>query len=173
MGDAESFDAFYAATVRRVTGVLYVMTGSRPEAEDCVQEAYARAWQRWRRVSGYADPEGWVRTVAYRISVDTWRRASSRSAAHRRHGAADDLPAPGPDRVAVIDALRRIPASQRQAIVLYHLLGMRVEQVARETGVPPGTVKARLARGRQALAPLLSDRHPGPEDHGQGVSSHA
>lgn len=170
MRDAEGFDAFYAATVRRVTGVLYAMTGSWPEAEDCAQEAYARAWQRWRRVSSYDDPEAWVRTVAYRISVDTWRRAIRRSAAHRRQAAADNLPAPGPDRVAVIDALRRIPAPQRRAIVLYHLLGMPVEQVARETRVPYGTVKARLARGRQALAPLLSD--PGSEDC-QGVTRDA
>jgi len=42
------------------------MTGSRAEAEDCVQEAYARAWQRWDKVSGYGDPEAWVRTVAVR-----------------------------------------------------------------------------------------------------------
>lgn len=171
--DAESFDAFYAASVRRVTGVLYAMTGSPAEAEDCVQEAYARAWQRWGRVAGYDDPEAWVRTVAYRLSVDAWRRAVTRSAAYRRHGGGGDLPAPSPDRVAVIDALRRIPASQRQAIVLYHLLGLPVEQVARETGVPPGTVKARLARGRQALAPLLTDHLPGSGEQGQGVTRHA
>lgn len=171
MRDADSFDAFYAATVRRVTGALYAMTGSRSEAEDCVQEAYARAWQRWRRVSGYHDPEAWVRTVAYRISVDTWRRAVTRSAAHRRHGPAEDPPAAGPDRVAIIGALRRIPAGQRQAIVLYYLLGMSVDQIAEETGAPAGTIKARLARGRQALAPLLSDQPPGGP--GPGVTSHA
>ena len=172
MRDAESFDAFYAASVRRVTGQVYLMTGGRPEADDCVQEAYARAWQRWGRVSGYDDPEAWVRTVAYRISVDTWRRGVRRRAAHRRYGMTENLPGVGPDRVAIMDALRRIPAAQRQAIVLYHLVGLPVEQVARETGVPAGTVKARLARGRHALAALLSDP-PAPGNHGPGVTSHA
>ncbi len=173
MRDAESFDVFYAASVRRVTGQVYLMTGSRSEADDCVQEAYARAWQRWGRVSGYHDPEAWVRTVAYRISVDTWRHSLRRRAAYRRYGMTENLPGVGPDRVAIIDALRRIPAAQRQAIVLYHLVGLPVEQVARETGVPAGTVKARLARGRQALAALLSDHPPASGDHGPGVSSHA
>jgi len=173
MRDAESFDAFYAASVRRVTGQVYLMTGSQSEAADCVQEAYARAWQRWGRVSGYDDPEAWVRTVAYRISVDTWRRAVRRRAAHLKYEPAGNLPAVSPDRVAIVDALRRIPAAQRQAIVLYHLVGLPVEQVAHETGVPTGTVKARLARGRQALAPLLSDHPPASDDRGRGVTNHA
>jgi len=43
MRDPGTFDAFYSGSVRRVTGQLYAMTGSRTEAEDCVQEAYARA----------------------------------------------------------------------------------------------------------------------------------
>jgi RNA polymerase sigma-70 factor (ECF subfamily) len=173
MMDADSFDAFYSASVRRVTSQLYAMTGSRAEAEDCVAEAYARAWQRWRRVSGYADPEAWVRTVAYRLSVDTWRKAVSRSAAYRRHGVVIEMPGIGPDRVAIIAALRQIPAAQRRAIVLYHLVGMSVDQVAQETEVPAGTVKARLARGRQALARLLSDTPPGAGTQDQGVTNNA
>jgi RNA polymerase sigma-70 factor (ECF subfamily) len=62
-GDTDDFDAFYAGSVRRVTGYLYAVTGSRAEAEDAAQEAFARAWQHWPRVSGYADPEAWVRRV--------------------------------------------------------------------------------------------------------------
>lgn len=97
MRDPGTFDAFYSGSVRRVTGQLYAMTGSRAEAEDCVQEAYARAWQRWDKVSGYGDPEAWVRTVAYRVSVSTWRKAASMRAAHRRHGVPDDLRGLSPD----------------------------------------------------------------------------
>ena len=172
MRDADSFDAFYARSVRRITGQVYAMIGNRIEAEDCVQEAYARAWQRWRKVSGYHDPEAWVRVVAYRIGVDSWRRTLSRSAAHRRHGPADDEPEIGPEHVAIVGALRQLPASQRQAIVLFHLVGLTVDQVARETGVPVGTTKARLARGRRALAVLLSDP-PFAGDQGEGVTSNA
>jgi RNA polymerase sigma-70 factor, ECF subfamily len=157
MRDPGNFDAFYSGSVRRITGQVYAMTGSRAEAEDCVQEAYARAWQRWDKVSGYYDPEAWVRTVAYRVSISTWRKTANMRAAHRRHGVPDDLRGLSPDYVAIIAALRKIPPHQRQAIVLYHLVGLSVEEIARETGAAPGTVKARLSRGRQALAPHLAE----------------
>jgi RNA polymerase sigma-70 factor (ECF subfamily) len=157
MRDPESFDAFYAGSVRRVICQLYALTGHRAEAEDVVQEAYARAWQRWERVSGYADPEGWVRTVAYRISVSSWRKAVSRGTAHRRHGAAGHAPEVSPDYVVVIGALRKIKEGQRRAIVLHHLVGLSVAEIARETGASNAAVKAQLSRGRQALSVLLAD----------------
>lgn len=165
MRDPESFDEFYAASVRRLTGQLYAMTGDRAEAEDAVQEAFARAWQRWSRVSRYADPEAWVRTVACRISISSWRKAVNRSVAQRRHGPADDLPGLSPDYVAIIAALRQIPSAPRQVIVLHHLVGLPVEEIARQFRLPAGTVKARLARGRRALQPLLFD---GERDSGLG-----
>lgn len=157
MRDPRSFDAFYSGSVRRLVGQLHAMTGSRSEAEDCVQEAYARAWQRWDKVSGYGDPEAWVRTVAYRVSVSAWRKAANMRAAHHRHGAPDDNRGLSPDYVAIVAALRKVSAAQRQAIVLHHLVGLSVEEIARETGAAAGTVKARLSRGRQALAPLLDE----------------
>jgi RNA polymerase sigma-70 factor (ECF subfamily) len=67
------------------------------------------------------------------------------------------VPELSPDSVTLVAALRRIPEAQRRAIVLYHLAGLTVEQVAAEVGAPAGTVKARLARGRAALAQLLSE----------------
>jgi RNA polymerase sigma-70 factor (ECF subfamily) len=85
----------------------------------------------------------------------------NRTVAHRRHGVADEVPGAGPDYVAIVAALRRIPAEQRRAIVLHHLVGLSVEEVANETGARPGTVKARLSRGRQAMAPYLTDIAPG------------
>ena len=56
-------------------------------------------------------------------------------------------------------ALKELPLAQRVAIVLHHVCDLPVREVARETGVPTGTVKARLARGRAALAVALSDHH--------------
>ena len=64
-------------------------------------------------------------------------------------------------RVALVEALRRLPEHQRQALVLHHLCDLPVRDVARETGVPEGTVKARLSRGRVALAALLDPNDPG------------
>jgi RNA polymerase sigma-70 factor, ECF subfamily len=50
-----------------------------------------------------------------------------------------------------------VPAEQRRALVLYHVADLTVEQIAAETGARPGTVKARLARGRAALTPHLRE----------------
>jgi RNA polymerase sigma-70 factor, ECF subfamily len=161
MRDASDFDSFYTGSVHRVTSHLYAMTGSRAEAEDLVQEAYARAWQCWGKVSAYSDPEAWVRTVAFRIRVSAWRKATSRAMAHRRYGVVEDEPGANPDYVAIISALRRITPVQRQAIVLYHLVGLTVEEIAEEAGVAAGTVKARLSRGRQAMAPHLAETASG------------
>ena len=62
-----------------------------------------------------------------------------------------------PDHLAVVAALRRISADQRRAIVLYHYAGLSIEEIASETGALPSAVKARLARGRRALAPHLTE----------------
>jgi RNA polymerase sigma-70 factor (ECF subfamily) len=171
--DAASFDEFYAATVRRLTSQVHAMTGDRVEAEDAVQEAFARAWQHWGRVSGYADPEAWVRIVACRINVSTWRKATSRAAAHRRRGQSGELPGVNPDYVAIIDALRQIPAAQRQAIVLHHLVGLSVDEIASQHRLPVGTVKARLSRGRRALRPLLSDGEAEAWRRSEGLTADA
>jgi RNA polymerase sigma-70 factor (sigma-E family) len=153
--DAQSFDEFYRTTRVRICACIYALTGDLAEAQDATQEAYVRAWERWRTISGYADPEAWVRTVAWRVAASRWRKALNRVAAHRRFGSADSVPGPNEDAVAVAGALRRLPEPQRVAVVLHHLVGMSIDQVAIETGVPAGTVKARLSRGRTALSALL------------------
>jgi RNA polymerase sigma-70 factor (sigma-E family) len=154
--DSESFDAFYRASRQRLHLCLYALTGDAAEAQDVAHEAYARAWQRWGTVGEYGDPEAWVRTVARRIAISRWRRARYAILAHQRLGPAPPLPGPGPETVALVAALAQLPVSQRVAIVLHHLLGLPVAEVAVETGVPVGTVKARLSRGRRALAQLLA-----------------
>jgi RNA polymerase sigma-70 factor, ECF subfamily len=154
---SEEFDAFYHATNRRLLHQMYAMTGNLADAQDCVQEAYARAWQHWKSVQQADDPAAWVRTVAWRIAASRWRKARNGVRALVRNGPPDHAQPPSPDHVALVSALKEIPAEQRRAIVLHHLVGMSVDEVARETGAPSGTVKARLSRGRAALAELLRD----------------
>ncbi|MEZ0112399.1 RNA polymerase sigma-70 factor (sigma-E family) [Catenulispora sp. EB89] len=154
----QDFDAFYQATHRRLVGQVYAMTGSMHEAEDCVQEAYVRAWQRWTRLSAeHGNPEAWVRTVAGRLAVSSWRRAVNRLKAHSREAPPTEVSGMNPDHLAVVAALRKISADQRMAIVLHHYAGLSVDEIAAETGAKPSTVKARLARGRRALAPHLTE----------------
>lgn len=152
------FDVFYAATHRRVISQVYAMVGNLPEAEDCVQEAYARAWQRWGSLSAdIGNPEAWVRTVATRLAISSWRKAVNRLTAHRRVQREAEVRGLNPDHIAVVAALRKIPADQRLAIVLHHYAGFSVDEIAAQTDVAPSTVKARLARGRRALALHLSE----------------
>lgn len=152
----DDFDAFYQGTRQRVAATLYALTGDLAEAQDVTQEAYARAWQRWGTVATYDDPEAWVRTVARRIAYSGWRKARNRLTAYRRHGPAPPAAAPGDDTVALVAALRQLPLEQRETVVLHHIVGLSVEQVARQMGAPTGTVKTRLARGRRALSALLA-----------------
>ncbi|GLH99647.1 SigE family RNA polymerase sigma factor [Phytohabitans aurantiacus] len=156
MSDVDGFDEFYRGSRQRLLGFVYVLTGDLGEAQDAVQEAFVRAWQRWSTVGRYDDPESWVRVVASRIAVSRWRSLRGRARAYLRHGAADPVPAPSTDTVEIVAAMRRLPEEQRVALALYYLVGLPVADVARETGVPVGTVKARLSRGRGALAGLLT-----------------
>lgn len=157
------FDDFYAGTARRVVGHVYAVTGDLGAAEDAVAEAYLKAWSRWSSVRDTRSPEAWVRCVATREAVSRWRAWRNRLRAHDR--AASDagrvvIESVGPDHVALVAALQRIPVAQRQAIVLHHVAGLSVAEVADEVGAPTGTVKARLSRGRAALARLLDPESP-------------
>src|SRR5690349_7806792 len=82
------FDEFYEVHAPGLVRQLHAYTGNFSEAQDCVQEAYARAWQRWPVISGYEEPGAWVRTVAIRIAINRFRRARNLLAAYARHGVA-------------------------------------------------------------------------------------
>lgn len=169
------FDDFYAGTARRMVSVVYAVTGDLADAEDAVQEAYARAWERWDKLTAQGDPAPWVRTVALRLAVSTWRKARNRLRAQFRHGPPPDVPAAAPDHVALVQALRRLRPDQRVAVVLHHLVDLPVAEVARETGASQAAVRTRLSRARRALGALLTDDdRPGGHDaarapHREGV----
>ena len=155
--DEAEFDEFYTSSFARITGQLYAMIGDRDEAQECVQEAFVRAWARREALSRAEHPEAWVRTTAYRLAVSRWRRIRlSRRPADRALSAPHQTEAADESRVALVAALAQLPEKQRQALVLHHLCDLPVEAVAREVGAPEGTVKARLSRGRTALAALLT-----------------
>lgn len=155
--DAATFDTFYQTSFGRLVGQIYAMCGNITEAQDCVQEAFMRAWDKRRSLSRDAAPEAWVRTVAYRLAVSRWRRSRQVAKLHDRslHHATPYVP--DVEHVALSRALAELPADQRRAIVLHHLCDLSVADVAREVGAPSGTIKARLSRGRAALAVLMAD----------------
>jgi RNA polymerase sigma-70 factor (ECF subfamily) len=155
--ETEDFDSFYAAAFTRLVGQLAVVTGDQHEAEDVVQEAMARAASRWPRLRSYEAPEAWVRRVAFNLAVSGHRRARRRLAALLRLGPPAPVPPVSVDALALADAIQELTLAHRQVVVLYYLADLPVEQVAAELRVPVGTVKARLARARDALAARLAN----------------
>lgn len=150
------FDRFYRGARDRLVMQIAALTGDVAEAQDHVQEGFARAWARWDRVSRYEDPEGWVRRAAYHRAVSAWRRARRllpRAEVHEDSAQFD------PDQLPVIDALKKLSAGERQALVLQALVGLSVADIAAELSAPPGTVKSWLSRGRARLARELRAEH--------------
>jgi RNA polymerase sigma-70 factor (sigma-E family) len=147
------FDASY----RRLVGQLYGVCGDLSEAEDVVAEAFARAVSKRRTFERLDNPEAWLRTVAVNVARSRHRRrvvgerllgrAPQQDAAHQ--------PSLSDDRMALVDALRALPDHQRETLALHYLADLPVAEVAATLGVPNGTVKARLSRGRAALAAAL------------------
>jgi RNA polymerase sigma-70 factor (ECF subfamily) len=156
------FQEFYEASYGRILAVIAAMTGDRHEAEDIVQEAFARALVRWSRLGGYDQPEAWVRRVALRIAIDSGRRRRRVAAMSARLSAQRQPPRPEPADAlkftALGAALLRLRVPEREVVVLHYVADLPVEAIARECRLPVGTVKTRLAAGRQHLHAELAKR---------------
>jgi RNA polymerase sigma-70 factor (ECF subfamily) len=155
-----SVGALFDAQYERLVAHLSVVAGSREVAADAVQAAFVEAHLQWDRISGYDDPAGWVRRVALnRIRNHHRGRSRARRALVRLAGrdAPVDGMAAAVDRMDVAEALTRLSVQQRTAVVLHHLEGLPVPEVAREMRVTAGTVKTHLHRARAALRPMLED----------------
>jgi RNA polymerase sigma-70 factor, ECF subfamily len=150
------FEMFYAANFDRLIVQLYAYTADMAQAQDVVQEAFARALPRWEKLRTYSDPVGWVRRVALNLATSRWRqvRAFHRFASRHREEYVDG---PTPDRVALASALSTLPANQRRVVIQFYLADMTVAQIAHEDGIPDGTVKSWLHLGRAALAASMGE----------------
>jgi len=154
------FDEFYAVAHKGLTLQLYTYLGDLEEAQDVVQEAFCRAYARWKKVSGYDEPGAWVRKVAWNLATSRFRRQRTAKKFWRAERE-EHVDGPSPDRVALTRALATIPAQQRRAVVLHYMAHLSVAEIAEQEGVAEGTVKSWLSRGRTALGRQLADRRDG------------
>jgi RNA polymerase sigma-70 factor (ECF subfamily) len=149
-----SFDGWYRGYHPVLVAALTVVAGDGSVASDAADEALVRAYERWSRVETMSSPEAWT----YTVGVNLLRRRARRAAIeerfmHRRQRQLGSLEL----RPEVWDAVRRLPARQREAIALRYLLDLPEKQVADVMGVAVGTASATLATARRALAAALQD----------------
>jgi RNA polymerase sigma-70 factor (ECF subfamily) len=154
MTTGDSFEDFYTGAVSRLLGQLFLVTGDLHEAEEVVQEAFARASVRWSRLRDYNAPEAWVRWVAMNLAADRARKLRRQAKALLRMGPPPEAAAFSVETLALVQALSTLSLRQRKAIVLHHLVGMPVEVASDVTGVMGGCDggRPRSAPGRRCSA---------------------
>jgi DNA-directed RNA polymerase specialized sigma24 family protein len=151
-GFAEFFQASWDPCLRAVAAT----TGDVPRAEEQVAEAFARAWVSWRKVSGHPAPRAWVVRTALNFGTSSWRRRLRELPLAGHDVAAAGNPSGGLD-AAVLAALRRLPARQREVIALRVFLDLDIETTAKQLNIAPGTVRAHLSRAIAALRNELAE----------------
>ena len=100
---------------------MYAVCGNLAEAQDVVQEAFTRAWERRDQLAVLDSPEAWLRTVAYRLAISRWRKTKNAALAWTRRAESEAVESISPDHVLLVTALRGLPEAQRHTIVLHHL----------------------------------------------------
>lgn len=155
------FEDFYLQEYPRVVELVYALSGNRMGAEDIAQEAFLRAYRDWDRVGSYEHQAAWVRRVAANLATSGLRRRliEARALARlagRRELALEPLPA---DNADFWRAVRTLPHRQAQAVALYYLEDLSIQQIAVVLDCAEGTVKAHLAKARQTLARRLHLDH--------------
>lgn len=156
-----SFNQFYRAEFASIAAVGAALCGDRSAGEDIAQEALARAYRDWDRISSYERPGAWVRRVAINLATSRHRRA--RTEARSRWRLTDgDQPEPTLPDAALWRTVRALPRRQRQAVALAYVEDLPLEDVAASMGCSVGAVKSHLHRARRTLAGRLAG-HQGEE----------
>jgi RNA polymerase sigma-70 factor, ECF subfamily len=150
-----TFDGFFVDARPRLINALRFTVGDDDIAVDVVDEAMARAYDRWSDVAAMANPSGWVYRVALNLARNRFRRLrlERRRPPTVRLVHDDVVSDPGLAR-----ALEQLPADQRSVLLLRFYLDWSVDEVATALGLAPGTVKSRVHRGLRRLESMLEER---------------
>jgi RNA polymerase sigma-70 factor, ECF subfamily len=149
----EPFDAFFEREHHDLFGALLLVTRDRHEAEDLMQEAFLKVWERWERVGTLEDPTGYL----YRTAMNAFRMRYRRAAvAARRLLQLVDPRSTDPleeveSRDEIDRVLVRFTPRQRAALVLTELLGYSSEDAGRMLGIKPVTIRVLVSQARKAV----------------------
>lgn len=160
-GDREAFASLIGRHQRLVLSIAARYLGDRAEAEDAAQEVFIRLWQGARRYQPSAALEAYLRTLTVNFCLDMKRkqRFILLSGAEDRPGSDDpqDEAQKAERRNAIGRALQILPTTQRMAVVLFHMEGLSVGEVARLMETSPKAVESLLSRARATLRERLAD----------------
>jgi RNA polymerase sigma-70 factor, ECF subfamily len=152
-----TFEEFFEANRAQLFGALCLVTGDRSEAEELMQDAFLKVWERWDRIGELDRPDAYLFRAAMNLFRNRLRRA--RVAARKivvGRRSIDDL-ALVEERDAVVRALRPLAPRQRAAVVLMTLMDYSAEEAARSLGIKPSTVRALATQGRAAARQALEE----------------
>ncbi|MFI7574442.1 SigE family RNA polymerase sigma factor [Micromonospora sp. NPDC049497] len=156
-GTDREFTSFVNERGGALLRVAYALTGNQHGAEDLLQSALAKAYARWTRIRGDAEP--YVRRILYHDQVSGWRRRARRpevpvAVLPERAGVRDS----GQDadlRLLLRDAMRALPPRQRAVLTLRYLEDLSVEQTAALLGCHTGTVASQTSKALSRLRELV------------------
>ena len=152
------FDTFFEEEHERLYKALYFVTGNRHDAEELMQDAFLKLWERWDSIGGIEDPTGYL----FRIGLNGFRMRHRRAAMSVRKvipvPEARDLFSDAEMRADVRALLVQLTPRQRAALLLVDMLGYPSEQAARILRVRPSTVRALATKGRRALRAMEGAR---------------
>ena len=158
-GDVRAFEALYARYSPRTYALCLRMTGNEATAQDCLQEAFVKAWTRIDRFEGRARFGTWLHRIAVNEVLDHQRRE-----VRHQSDDVDDLEIAAPaqlgargEDIPLERAIASLPEGARNVLVLAGLHGYTHEETGEMLGIAVGTCKAQLHRARKLLAERLGD----------------
>lgn len=171
-GQQGAFDALVSRHYRGIYNMIYRMLGNSEDAADVTQEAFLRAYTRLDTFELGRSFPAWLKTIASNLSIDHLRKkktqvGSSVSFDERveagvqhedeRATAPDEQVVMADDSRRVLAAVQQLPEKQRAVLVLRHIEGLKLEEIAETLRMPLGTVKTMLFRGRAAVREMVGE----------------
>jgi RNA polymerase sigma-70 factor (ECF subfamily) len=169
-GDETAWEELVRSHTRQVYGLCFRFTGSAPEAQDLTQEVFLRVF---RTIKTFRSTEGsfntWLSRVTRNLLIDHYRRTRQERVtdsieeqlpvleeAGAGAGARPDYQVAGREASEILQAtLQKLSPDLREAVILRDLQELEYREIADVLGIPEGTVKSRINRGRAELARLL------------------
>lgn len=168
-GDRRALDELLRRHIDRIHAVCSRIVGATRDADDATQNAMISIVRSLERFDGRAAFGTWAYRIATNAALDELRRRKRRPHLHAVHDEGDEPPEPVDpvshrrvdavvDRMAIEEALAELPEDFRAAVVLCDVSELGYAEIADVLGIPIGTVKSRVARGRSLLVQRLGNR---------------